>query len=275
MSDNQKLVSIALATYNGEVFIKKQLDSLLQQNYKNIEIIISDDNSSDKTVDIIKDYQKLDSRIHIILNKNQNGFKKNFEKAIEKCIGEITFLCDQDDVWYNNKIEEHLEHYKDNNIKWVYNEVRITDEFDNNIGTLREKFDGYYDKKLSVYRRSNGCCILGCATSYKTDALKKAIPINILAPGHDSWIQLVLHWKKSYHIKKILQDYRQHSNNVFGVMSKKTSNIEENINNNIKYLKNLMVNKQIIFLNKIILFPILCLKILKHKILKNVIKILR
>jgi glycosyltransferase involved in cell wall biosynthesis len=85
------LVSIALATFNGEKYLRQQLDSLLNQTYKNFEIVISDDNSNDSTLNIIKEYQVRDSRIKFILSRLDRGFINNFQNAILHSVGEIIF----------------------------------------------------------------------------------------------------------------------------------------------------------------------------------------
>jgi glycosyltransferase involved in cell wall biosynthesis len=108
------MISIAMCTYNGERFIKEQLDSILNQTYKNFELIITDDDSSDKTITIIKEYIKQDKRIKLYQNNSNLGFIKNFEKAISLCSGDYIVLADQDDIWKVNKLEIFLEQIKDN-----------------------------------------------------------------------------------------------------------------------------------------------------------------
>ena len=90
------MVSVCMATYNGEKYIKEQIDSILSEIKENDEIVISDDNSTDCTVEIIKSYN--DDRIKLY-HSNARNFKKNFENARNKAKGDIIFLSDQDDVW--------------------------------------------------------------------------------------------------------------------------------------------------------------------------------
>ena len=90
----QPLVSVALATYNGEKFLREQSDSLLNQTYRNIEIIISDDNSTDNTQLILREYANRDSRVKWSLNKRERGFVNNFSEAITRSVGEVIFLCE-------------------------------------------------------------------------------------------------------------------------------------------------------------------------------------
>lgn len=99
-------ISIAMATFNGENFVNLQLKSIIMQTLKPDEIVIVDDCSSDSTIDIINNFKKEYSTIDwvIIKNKENLGWKKNFQKAILATTGDLIFLCDQDDFWYKHKI---------------------------------------------------------------------------------------------------------------------------------------------------------------------------
>src|SRR5437868_14993155 len=99
----QPLVSIALCTYNGQDFLRKQLNSLLDQSYKNLQIVVCDDASTDATIDLINTYK--DDRLVRHFNRTNIGYVKNFEQAISLCTGEFIALCDQDDMWRPDKIE--------------------------------------------------------------------------------------------------------------------------------------------------------------------------
>lgn len=102
-----KKISIALATYNGATYLSELLDSLSHQTLKPDEIVISDDCSKDNTIQILEKYSK-ELPIRIIKNKSNLGINKNFERAIKGCVGDYILICDQDDVWYTNNIEEKI-----------------------------------------------------------------------------------------------------------------------------------------------------------------------
>ena len=108
------LISIVLCTYNGEKFLSEQLDSIITQSYKNIELIILDDCSDDCTTDIINIYAKKDSRIKTFFNEANLGFNKNFEKALGLATGEYIAISDQDDVWLPQKVQLSLDNIKSN-----------------------------------------------------------------------------------------------------------------------------------------------------------------
>lgn len=101
----EPLVSIALCTYNGARFLRKQLDSLLAQTYMRFEIIAVDDYSTDETMVILEEYQRRDARLRVWRNSSNVGFKRNFQLALSYCHGEFIAPCDQDDIWMPEKIE--------------------------------------------------------------------------------------------------------------------------------------------------------------------------
>ena len=102
---NDFMISIAMATYNGEKYLREQLDSILSQTITDWELIVCDDCSKDTTVGILKSYQRKDGRVKIFVNEKNLGFKKNFEKAIGLCSGDYIALADQDDIWHDNHLE--------------------------------------------------------------------------------------------------------------------------------------------------------------------------
>lgn len=123
--------SVVIATYNGEKFIKKQLESILNQTEKVDEVIIQDDCSNDATVSICRDFLK-DNNLNweVIQNDSNKGFKNNFISALKKATGEIIFLCDQDDIWKENKVEAMKEYMKNTQILSLATTVDLIDEND-------------------------------------------------------------------------------------------------------------------------------------------------
>lgn len=101
----ENLISIALCTYNGELYIDEQLRSITDQSYKNLEIIIVDDCSSDHTLSIVHKHKVKDSRIKVYQNEKNLGFNSNFRKAISLCAGEHIAIADQDDIWIKDKLQ--------------------------------------------------------------------------------------------------------------------------------------------------------------------------
>lgn len=106
MRVEQPLISVALCTFNGEQYIAEQLKTILGQDYRNLEIIIVDDNSQDETVSILSEYAALDNRIKLFINETNLGFNKNFEKALSLTSGDFIAISDQDDIWLPEKISK-------------------------------------------------------------------------------------------------------------------------------------------------------------------------
>ena len=102
-------VSIALATYNGEKYLREQLDSILSQSIQDFELVACDDCSTDSTLKILNEYAEKDFRVKVFTNEKNLGFKKNFEKAIFLCSGDYIALSDQDDIWTENHLQVLLE----------------------------------------------------------------------------------------------------------------------------------------------------------------------
>ena len=103
-----KLVSIVLCTYNGERFLREQLDTLLSQTYPIHEIIIQDDGSTDSTPDILREYADKHPVIHVFQNEADHGVNGNFFSAMKRATGDYIAICDQDDIWESNKIERQI-----------------------------------------------------------------------------------------------------------------------------------------------------------------------
>lgn len=250
----EPFVSIALATYNGERYIREQIDSLLSQTYQNFELVISDDGSTDDTQIILEEYSKKDERVCWTKNNKGRGVVTNFSEAILKCRGEIVFLCDQDDFWYPDKISKHVTVYQDKSVAWAYNELVVTDENRKHTGYLTDNLPDYWTRRNFLYY-TWGSCVLGCVTSYRRKLLDDIWPADINAPGHDSWIQLAIYPAKSARIAEVLQDYRQHSNNVVGLKPVPIAELAklENkaIENNMKYIASLATNKKLQFWKRI------------------------
>lgn len=209
----KQLISIALCTYNGEKFIKEQIESVLGQSYKNIELIITDDGSKDKTIEIIKQYMQLDGRITLYENKENLGFIKNFEKAISLCNGDFIALSDQDDIWKLNKIEKFVNEIKENVL--IYSNATIVDETSNPTG--KELIEG---ARHLVNGKCNKAFLLnsfisGNTMMFKQELVKYILPIPIQISYHDIWISFVAstYGTINYTDESMIY-YRRHSEQV-------------------------------------------------------------
>jgi glycosyltransferase involved in cell wall biosynthesis len=131
-------LSVAMCSYNGEKYIKSQLDSILNQTVPIDEIIICDDGSNDKTIEIITQIQKQNpTKINLLVNSVNLGSSKNFEKAINLCSGDFIFLADQDDIWKEDKVQKTLAVFDENpNAEGVFSNADLIDQNDKLIPSL-------------------------------------------------------------------------------------------------------------------------------------------
>lgn len=202
-------VSIALAARNGEKYIYEQLQSINEQLYLPNELIISDDCSTDNTLEIVNKFIKDEAKFPVTVLKNayQLGVNKNFERAFFECTGDLIFISDQDDKWFSTKILEVMNSFKKNElIKVIINDQIISNEdLSKNFGSKIKNI-----KKLLLDLDRNFCT--GSCTAIKKDWLDFCLPIQ---GQYDVWINRL---SLAYGVRKIiempLQIFRRHENNV-------------------------------------------------------------
>jgi len=177
------LVSVVLCCYNGEKFIKDQIDSLLNQTYPNLEIIISDDASTDITPQILETY-KSNQRIRLFLQPNNSGSSNNFDFAIHQAKGEYISFSDQDDIWLPRKIEKLYSAIGDSCLVYCDSELinETGDKLDKKISELRIMYSG---NKTTGFVFSN--VVWGHAMMINKKLLPSILPIPSEIP-HDIWI---------------------------------------------------------------------------------------
>ena len=223
------MVSVCMATFNGEKFIKEQIDSILCQLSDYDELIVSDDGSTDKTVDIIKSYN--DRRISIfnhVRNFETNSLtsivSSNFENAIKHAKGDYIFLSDQDDVWLPNKIEHTLQAILKMETKepdkslLVFTDVFVVDSELKKISSSFIKREGYDVSVVTdVNRLAVSNCIMGCTVMINSIAKQFVLPFSKYTLMHDWWIGLIIaKYGKVTYLDEPTSLYRQHSNNQVG-----------------------------------------------------------
>ncbi|MBJ8505168.1 glycosyltransferase family 2 protein [Acinetobacter seifertii] len=201
-------ISVCMATYNGEKYIKEQLVSILKQISETDEVIISDDSSVDNTLNIIKSIN--DSRVKVYRNCFRNVIK-NFEFSISKASGDIIFLSDQDDIWHPDKIRNYMDQFNNINIGLVISNLQLIDKNGNEID--REFFEqGFQIGFLQNLIKNN---FIGCSMAFRQELVSKILPFPDNIPMHDWWIGLIaLKISRVKYIDKKLTYYRRHDNNV-------------------------------------------------------------
>lgn len=219
MSDK---VDILVATYNGEKYLKEQLDSILSQTYNNIQIIISDDNSTDGTKTILKQYES-DDRITIFYQETNLGYIKNFEFLLSKVESALYMLSDQDDIWLPEKVEKSVEKLQTENLDLVFGDLEVVDE---SLNTIYASFTDYMKISRKIKNELGSYklqylynCMTGCTILSKKSFLDKILPLpnNSKYMVHDYWIGLVVSlYGKIGFLETPYIKYRQHGNNQIG-----------------------------------------------------------
>lgn len=210
MVEGISMISVCMATYNGEKYIREQLDSILEQLAAGDELIISDDMSSDSTVDIIQSYK--DTRIKLYIHEKNHGFVRNFENALMHAKGDIVFLSDQDDIWMPNKVKVTTEALK--NCDFTVSDCITINEMGKVLSYSRIQD---YNIKTGFWRLMIKTRYLGCCMAFKSKVLEAALPFpeNAYLMEHDLWLAAVAEcYFKTALIKEPLIKYRRHGNNV-------------------------------------------------------------
>ena len=217
-------VEILLATYNGEKFLSKQLDSIINQEYTFWDLLIHDDGSVDNTISILKEYQKIYPKKILLLNDQKifSSASNNFFHLIKNRSREANLycLCDQDDIWHKNKLKFIIERYisKENkepllihsDLSLIDNRGKLLEKSHNKLINFQKKF---ITKKRALYFNP----IPGCAMCINS-ALADKISYSNDMVMHDWWILLTaMHINTNViYINFPLVKYRQHSGNVCG-----------------------------------------------------------
>lgn len=221
-------ISVALCTYNGESFIAKQLESILQQTVSVDEIVIFDDCSSDATVQIIENIQA-NSSISIRLTRNEKnlGYIKNFEASVKACSGDLIFFSDQDDFWVPQKVEKMLSLFEKNQT-WtaVFSNARVVDQLGQPKGYSSFEAIEFTTELQDQWQQGGAFEILlrGYVVTGATLAIRKGIvphifpvPMIIEELIHDGWIALYLSmFNQIGFTNECLIDYRTHEKQQVG-----------------------------------------------------------
>ena len=220
------MIAILLCTYNGEKYLCEQLDSLLNQSYKDYNIYIHDDGSIDNTNNILKSYQfKHSEKIHILEdNIKGRGAKNSFMWLLSKVNAEYYMFCDQDDIWLKNKVEDSFIRIKDLEYQHpqkpitVYTDLSLIDKNGNIIFPSFWKYSNFkikFSNKFNFLSLKN--VVTGCTMIFNNRAKQISFPINENIQMHDYSIALMTaKYGILDYIPKQTILYRQHENNVVG-----------------------------------------------------------
>lgn len=231
------MISVCIATYNGEKFLKEQLVSILSQLGNNDEIIISDDSSTDKTMLVVNSFN--DKRIKIFENQSFSSPIYNFENAIKHAQGDYIFLSDQDDIWLSSKVERTLYYLKENDL--VLSDCKIVDE---NLNVLNDSFFAMMSSRKGFFSNLIRNSYMGCCMAFKKEILDYILPFPKNLAMHDSWIGLSVELNgNSFFLNEPLILYRRHDNNASFTSKKSQYPLTYKIRYRLKLIFDLLYRK--------------------------------
>ncbi len=214
--------SVCIATCNGGLYIEQQLRSILCQLDPGDEVIVSDDRSTDCTLEVIRSLG--DDRIRVFIHEavynpyrgtfhTVNAVYRNVEHALSKATGDVVFLSDQDDVWLPGKVARVMEEFE-RGVEMVLHDNTVVDMYGNVL--LRSYFDDFSHPSHSWFRFIAKCCYQGAAMAVTRRVVALALPFPPIALSHDHWIAIVewTHGKRISFVREPLMLYRRHDGNV-------------------------------------------------------------
>lgn len=219
-------INILMPTYNGRLYLRKQLDSILNQTFSDFRLFVSDDASTDSTLKILKEYEEKDKRIEIYGHQKNIGIAANMEFLIGKVRSEYFMFADQDDVWEPDKIEKTYNKMKETDSDLIYTDVEVTDSRLKTTAPSYWKLKGF-ENKIKKYNNFESLYlnnyVTGCTMLMKSKWINEFLPLpqNSKYILYDYWIALVIsqNGKMSY-IDKPTMKYRQHKKNQVGSKTK-------------------------------------------------------
>lgn len=217
------MVTILLAVYNGEKYLKEQIESLLNQTVKDIKIVIRDDGSTDNSIGIINEfYARFPDKISVITGAPTGSAKQNFAELLAACDDDYIMFCDQDDVWYPYKVELTLismkkaEAGKKNKPVLVHTNLAVVDE---KLNVISSSFFDYQkiSRVMSLPQLLVQNNVTGCTVMINHALKEKCGDIPSECIMHDWWLALVATaFGKIDYTREATMYYRQHSGNQVG-----------------------------------------------------------
>jgi glycosyltransferase involved in cell wall biosynthesis len=225
-------ISVCIATYNGEKYILDQLHSILPQLGPNDEVIISDDSSTDSTIELVKSLKE--TRIKIFAHNHYRNPVYNFQHALRQAKGEYIFLSDQDDLWLDGKVDAVMKALEKADV--VVTDCKIVDD---NLNVLTESYFKFRKSGKGLLRNLYSNKYLGCCMAFHRKILDKALPFPPKLPMHDIWLGFISElFYKSVFLNEPYILHRRHLANTSSVFQKSDASLIEKISfrwNTIKH----------------------------------------
>ena len=218
-------IEIILATYNGEKYLREQLDSVLANTFTDFEIHICADGSTDGTLEIAREYVEKYSQITLWENQENQGYTKNFLQAVKRETASYFMFCDQDDIWMPDKIEQTYRAIKEAEEAKEIPILVYTDAFNYDNDTKKDTGSFHKTSHLDTKKvdtahlfMENKCigCTIMCNAKVRDYITELPEEIRV----HDWWVALICsHFGKVVYLDKMTLHYRQHRDNMIGTSS--------------------------------------------------------
>jgi len=208
------LVSVILPVYNGEKFLKKSIDSVLDQSYKNFELIIINDGSTDKSDLIINKYLPNDKIKYF--SRNNKGLVATLNEAIQRSSGQFIARMDQDDICYPSRIQKQLDFLIKNNIDVCGTSYKIIDENENVLKVINS-FNEYFEVIISAMLVPFAHPSVMFRNIFQRKDLSYGSGEIIFAEDYDLWIKMVKKDVSFGNLKEILLKYRVFGNSLSSI----------------------------------------------------------
>ena len=213
------MISVCIPTFNGAKYIEDQIRSILPQLSENDEIIISDNYSNDRSLEILKGID--DKRIKIFLFKPESSLitadiltkvSLNVQNALSKSTGDYIFLSDQDDIWLDGRVNAALPFLENRKPTVVVCNCKVVGE---NNNTLIESYFSYIKPSSNILRTLYKSSFHWCCMAFNREVVNKAFPFPKYAVGHDLWLGMTgAIYGKVHFLQQPLVLYRRHSSTV-------------------------------------------------------------
>lgn len=222
---DETTISVVMTTFNGERYVREQLESIYLQTRAPSEVIICDDRSTDATADMVKQFivERGLSSWQLFINHKNLGWQRNFFNAMRRATGDIIFLCDQDDIWYSDKIEV-MTHVmtQERGMLCLSGRIMTIDQHGRSTSDPGFPAGGasWRVEKREFSRRFNTTVLLGCTLSFRREIAEVIARLGVDYYSHDEQVcRLAALLDGLYILDRPVLKYRIHSSNASGISS--------------------------------------------------------